>query len=74
MVHQRVADLTVDEFRDLIREVATQTMVEAFADPDKGLELRENMKVSLQRSLAALEAGEETIPAEQVAARLGLEW
>jgi hypothetical protein len=66
--------LTVDEFKDLIREVVTQTMVDAFADPDKGLELREDMRDALQRSLAALEAGRETIRAEQVAARLGLEW
>ena len=36
----RVADLTVDEFKDLIRETVKQTIVEMVSDPDEGLQLR----------------------------------
>jgi hypothetical protein len=52
----------------------TETIVELFSDPDMGLELREDIKANLQRSLAAVQAGGETIPAEVVAAKLGLDW
>jgi hypothetical protein len=46
----------------------------ALADPDEGLQLCEDIKAQLQRSLAMVQAGGETIPAQQVAARLGLDW
>lgn len=74
MIPSRVADLTVDEFKGLIHEVVTETILELFGDPDIGLELREDMKANLQRSLTAVQAGGETIPAEVVAAKLGLDW
>ncbi len=70
----RVADLTVDEFKGLIHEVVTETMVELFGDPDAGLALNEDLKANLQRSLAAVQAGGETLPAEVVARKLGLDW
>ncbi len=66
----RVAEMTVDELKHLVREVTRQTVVEILADPDEGLELRDEMKAKLRTSLAATE----TIPAADVAARLGLEW
>ncbi len=66
----KVADMTVDELEHLVREVTRQTVVEMLADPDEGLELREEMEAKLKTSLAATE----TIPAADVAARLGLEW
>jgi hypothetical protein len=74
MIRSSVADLTVEEFKGLIHEVVTQTIVELFGDPDEGLELREDIKANLQRSIAAVQAGGETIPAEVVAAKLGLDW
>ena len=70
----KVADLTVDEFRKLVREVVIQTLSEALGDPDEGLELRDDFAAELRRSLAAVEAGGETAPAQEVAARLGLTW
>ena len=66
----RVAEMTVDELKGLVREVARQTVMELLGDPDEGLELRDEMKAKLRASLAATE----TIPAADVAARLGLEW
>ncbi len=70
----KVSDLTVDEFRALIREVVLQTLAEIFSDPDADLELRQDFVVALQSSLQQLDAGQETFSAEEVAARLGLQW
>ena len=72
MAHSTVADLTVDELKRLIREVVIQTLSEMSGDPDEGLELNDEFKLELQRSLAKVEAGGKTIPAHEVAARLGL--
>ena len=74
MIPLRVADLTVDEFKDMLHQVVTETVVELFGDPDVGLDLREEVEANLRRSLAAVQAGGETMSAETVAARLGLEW
>ena len=74
MAYSNVADLTIDEFRNLIKEVVTQTILEIFGDPDEGLELREEIKERLHRSLATTQAKRETQPAQDVAAKLGLDW
>ena len=74
MTHSTVADLTVDEFKKLIREVVIQTLAEVFGDPDEGLVLNDEFRLELQRALAADEAGSKIIPAHEVAARLGLTW
>jgi hypothetical protein len=69
-----VADLTVDEFRHLVRDVVAETLADMLTDPDQGLELLEDMKAELRQSLAVSQAGGETAPAEAVAAKLGLTW
>jgi phosphosulfolactate synthase (CoM biosynthesis protein A) len=74
MTMSSVADLTVEELKELIRETVSQTIVEMLGDPDKEMELRDNVKERLERSLAAVQAGAKTVPAHQVATRLGLEW
>ena len=74
MTPPRVADLTVDELRGLIREVMISTIKELLGDPDEGLELREGAKAGLKRSIATVKAGGKTTPAEAVAAKLGLKW
>jgi len=73
MAHTTIADLTVDDLRKLIRETVIQTFFELLGDPDEGLELRDEFKLELQRALATDETGK-TIPAQDVAARLGLTW
>ncbi len=70
----KVADLTVDEFKALIREVVIQILEELLGDPDRGLELREDFAEELRRALAAFQAGGKTTPAREVAERLGLTW
>ena len=73
MDYSRVADLTVEELRSLIKEVVTQTLLEMFADPDKGLELREDIQDRLHNALVT-PTGSKTTSAQEVAAKLGLEW
>ena len=72
MTHSTVADLTIDEFKNLIREIVTQTLAEMLGDPDEGLELRDDFKIALKHSLASVEAGGRTIPVQEVAAKFGM--
>ena len=75
MTYTTIADLSVDEFKSVIREVVRQTLAEMLADPDSGLDLREDVKKILRDSVSSYQAGEiETSSAEQVAEKLGLEW
>jgi len=64
--------MSVDEFKSLIQETVTQTLLDLFRDPDEGLELREDFSRLLQNSLTAVKAGGETLTADNVAAKLGL--
>jgi len=74
MAESTIANLTLDEFRKLVRETVRDTIRKMVRDPDEGLDLQESMKISMQRSLAALQGGAATTPADEVAARLGVEW
>jgi len=74
MPRATIADLSIEEFRQLVREVVLQTLADFIGDPDEGLELKDDLKAELQRSLAAVEAGDETVPVGDVAERLGLLW
>jgi len=70
----KVAELTVDEFKQLIATTVEWKLSEMLGDPDEGLELREEIKDRLRRSLEAERHGVKGIPAQEVAAQLGLEW
>jgi hypothetical protein len=70
----RVAELTVDQLKWLIETTVEEKLLEMFGDPDEGLELREEIKARLRRSLEAEQEGTRGIPASEVAAQLGLEW
>ena len=70
----KVADLTIDEFREVVQEVVIQTLLEMMSDPDEGLELRDDFAEELKQSLADVKAGGKTVPAQKVAERLGLTW
>lgn len=75
MSYTTVSELSVDEFKNLIREVVEQTIADMITDPDEGLDLRDNVKDILRASINSFQFEElETLPAEQVAANLGLEW
>jgi hypothetical protein len=70
----RVAELTVDELKQIIKEAVEQKLEEMLGDPDEGLELHEEIKARLRRSLEAERRGTRGISAQEVAAQLGLEW
>ena len=74
MIPSKVADLTIDEFRDLIRAVVIQTLSEMLNDPDEGLELRDDFAEELLGSLAVVETDGKTTSAQKVAEKLGLTW
>lgn len=65
---QTVADLTIAEFRALVREIVVE-VVQELIDPDEGLEPRPEFVEEMERRLAL---DEPTIPAEEVYRRLGL--
>ena len=74
MVQQRVADMTADELRAIIRETVIETIYDFMEDPDEGLELREEVAADLEASIKAVEAGQPTISAEEFARKHGLSW
>ena len=69
-----VAELTVEELKNLIREVVLQTLSEMLGDPDEGLSVKEEFQWEIQKSLAAVEAGGTRKPIQQLAEDLGLTW
>ncbi|MBK8904790.1 MAG: hypothetical protein IPM53_26660 [Anaerolineaceae bacterium] len=72
MDNTKVADLTVDEFRSVIRETVAQTLAELLSDPDEGLTLREELSSELLAALKEPKAQYKT--AQTVAENLGLDW
>ena len=67
MASTRIADLTVNEFKQLVRESVVQSITGLLGDPDQGLVLREDFAEELQRSLSQVEAGGRTTSLSNVA-------
>ncbi len=63
----KVADLSIDEFKELIGKVIEEKIKE-IVDPDYGLELREDFIQTLENSIVS----KERIPFEDVKKRIGL--
>ena len=63
----KVADLSTDEFKELIGNVIEEKFRE-LVDQDHGLELREDFVQSIEASIAS----KERIPFDEVKKRLGL--
>jgi hypothetical protein len=63
----KVADLSIDEFKELISKVIEEKIRE-LVDPDYGLELREDFVHALENAIAS----KERVPFEEVKKRLGL--
>lgn len=64
----KVADLTVEKMRDVIREVVDEKLREFLVDPDFGLELREETEERLADSISS----GERISLDEVKRRIGL--
>ncbi len=73
MIEQtKVADLTVDQLKTIIHDAVIQTLAEILHDPDEGLSLREDVRLHLESSL--MEPANRLISAQELAAKLGLDW
>ncbi len=68
-----VAQMTKDEFREMLDAVVEQKLLELLGDPDEGLEMRKAVRDRLLRQRKAVASGERGEPFEDVARRLGLE-
>ena len=66
-----VAELTVDEFKELVHEVVIQSLTELLGDPDEGMVLREDLAEELRQSIKEVEAGGDTIALSDVLKNLG---
>jgi hypothetical protein len=67
---QTVADLTVAEFKELIRETVAESIAELLGDPDDELVLRPEFIEEMETRMTT---GEPAIPAEEVYRRAGLD-
>ena len=74
MAPAKIADLTIDEFKELVRETVLETLAELDGDPDEGNELRHEFVAEAKNSLPAIQSGAKTILVEEVARNLGLTW
>ena len=70
----KVKELSVEQLIALIQEAVEEKLQEILGDPDQGLELKEDIKERLKKSLSAVERGERGIPISQVVKETGLKW
>ena len=65
----KVAELSLDDLRNVIGDVVDERLREFFVDPDVGMELREDIEERLVVSLAY----KERISLAEVKSRMGIE-
>jgi len=70
----KVKEMSIDELKALIYQVVEEKLYEILGDPDRGMELKEEVKDTLRKSLAATQHGERGVPAQEVASKMSLEW
>lgn len=68
-----VAQITLEELQNLIRDTVRETLLETLRDPDMGLRLRPEIESRLRESQAYAEGGGELIPLEEMLHRLDSE-
>ncbi len=71
MANPMVADLTVTEFKELVREAVSQSLTELLADPDEGMVLRDDFAEALRNSLREVQAGGSTTSLSDVLKDVG---
>ena len=72
MTSPRISDLTVVEFKQLVRETIAQSLAELLGDPDEGLALRDGLAKALRRSVDEVSAGGPTRSLADVAQEFAL--
>lgn len=68
-----VAQMTKEEFREMIETSIERKLLEILGDPDEGLEIRKSVRDRLLRQKEAVAAGERGQPFDDVVRQLGLE-
>jgi len=68
-----VAEMTKDDFREMIEAIVEQKLLDLLGDPDEGLPIREKVRDRLLRQKQAVASGERGEPFEDVIRRLHLE-
>jgi hypothetical protein len=68
-----VAQMTKEEFMEMMGTLIEQKLLELLGDPDEGLEIRKSVRDRLLRQRAAVEAGERGESLDDVVRQLGLE-
>ena len=58
--------LTLESIKELVDELVDEKLLQILKDPDEGLELREEIKNRLRRSLKSQEDGERGVLLENV--------
>ena len=69
MAAHSVAELTIDEFRALIRETVAEVVTELLDDPDRGLELSDWAVARLEKAQREAATGQRTTKPLSEAAR-----
>ena len=73
MATNMVAQMTKEEFMEMMGTLIEQKLLELLGDPDEGLEIRKSVRDRLLRQRAAVEAGERGESLDDVVRQLGLE-
>ena len=68
-----VADMTPVELRLMVGALIEEKLLELLGDPDEGLELRESVRLRLEKQREAVAAGERGRPLADGARELGLQ-
>ena len=72
MKNINISKLTLDDIKEFVDELVEEKLIHILKDPDEGLELREDIKARLKKSLKSQADGEKGIPLESIK-RHGLE-
>lgn len=67
-----VAEMSTEELKAMLDELIETKLTEMLGDPDRGLELRQDLRERLERQRDAVAQGERGATFDAVAARLGL--
>ncbi len=66
--------MTAEELKEIVEDAVERKLYEMIEDPDKGLNLKPQVRKRLRSTLKAERKGEKGISATQVAKKLGLRW
>ena len=68
----KVADLSTDELKTLIRETVAESLADLLSDPDAGLELNDDLRLQLLAQQETVASGERGESLSDVLENLGL--